>query len=86
MLIDMKNNTLWQSFSCSWSVDKHFIPRGHHLGKPAPPLLCRAALSEGCIEALCTSVRGVDLVVANDCSGKSVWKINPFFLFQLRIC
>lgn len=47
MLIDMHNNTSWQSFGSSCTVDRHVIPRGPPLGMLAPLLVCRAALSEG---------------------------------------
>lgn len=47
MLIDVRNNTAWQSLSTACAVDRHVIPRGPPLGMPAPPLVCRAALSEG---------------------------------------
>lgn len=42
MLIDVHNNTAWQSLGSSCAVDRHVIPRGPPLG-----VVCRAALTEG---------------------------------------
>lgn len=80
MLIDMSTDMFWQSMGSSWSVDKYLIPRGSLLGKPAPLLVDRVAVSERGIEVLGVYVRVVDLAVANDCSDKYLWKTKPFFL------
>lgn len=47
MLIDMCNNTVWQSLGSSCTVDRHIIPRGPPLGMLALLLVHRATVSKG---------------------------------------
>lgn len=78
MLIDICNNTACQSLGSSCTVDGMLFPEAlcwecRHLYWYVG-LQCQ----KGDIEALCASLGGVDLVVALDCSDKSLRKINPF--------